>query len=143
MSLDHLARQIIELARSGNSTAVIVTPDQFSLRPQFYAELASQLVAIDSGLSGIEIDCYQSAEGRSGFFGDLRSRRLAKRIGRAVGQLKSVPIRVRWTALLSRPSKSGRIVIGCCDQRQPLPSWAAPIRLSITPGDEQKRNGFS
>ena len=137
MPLIRLGRQIVELSCEGEFTSVLVTPVAFSLRADFYVELVRSLLADQNDLArkGIEFDGYQALRGVSSLLADWKSRRESATLRRAMIQAArrwdwEVPIDVQWTAMIRRPSTEGPLVIGHCDDRQPLPTWAAPIYLS-------------
>jgi hypothetical protein len=137
MSMDPLARRIIDLSVAGQSTVVLVTPGYFSLRPGFFVELVRTIEQVSLALpqqpESIEIDCYQQPGGLGSLLSDRRLRRQAIRLKKRMSEFSEIPVSVRWTAILARPSKLRPLVIGCCDSRQPLPPWAAAVELSGRP----------
>ena len=140
MSLDQLAKRIIAISETGQSTIVLVTPPEFSLMPAFFIELVESIRRVsDESLinrlntDGVEIDYFQHPGGRRSLFSDLRHRRQTAKLQQALDRQTTLPTLVRWTAILGRPSHEGPIVIGCCDSQQPLPSWAKAVELARLP----------
>ena len=140
MSLDQLAQRIIEVSETGQSTIVLVTPPEFSLRPGFFSELVHAFDRIsDASMAnrlnnlGVEIDFYQQPGGIGSMFSDFRSRRQATLLQQSLNREFDIPVQVRWTAILGRPRMDGPIVLGCCDSSQLLPPWAVAVELSKLP----------
>ena len=140
MSLEQLAEQIIDVAHSRQSTMVLVTPPEFSLRPEFFIELVHAVQRVcDPSMAehlknhGIEIDCFQQPGGIRSLFADLRAKRQVTQLQQWLDQESNIPVKVCWTAILGRPRENGPIVLGCCDSGQVLPSWAMAVELSKAP----------
>ncbi|TWU60060.1 hypothetical protein Poly51_03340 [Rubripirellula tenax] len=132
MSLDLLAREIVRLSVHGGTTPVLVTPSYLSFRPEFFRQFVSAVASRTDRT--VRIDWLRTGRGISAVIGDRMAARQAAKITRMLRGDTPASHSIELSSSIGRPDGSSsrarsELVIGLCDNRQPLPPWATAISL--------------
>lgn len=134
MPLRQLSTEIIRLTQPAVQTPVLVTPGFLSVRPAFLIALIAALA--EQTDRTIRIDWLRTGTGLRGVVGDRIAAIQAARVNRTLAAVLSnrhTTASIQLTASIGRPGgRDHGLVIGICQDDQPLPSWAAPIRLAAS-----------
>jgi hypothetical protein len=135
MSLALLASHIAKIHRHGTQTPVLVTPECWSLQPDFYVALAAELAALRR--CPVQLDWYRGGPGAFSFLSDWRAQRAAAKINRCLAarlQPCGVSAAIQVTAAISRLAAEPRTwLIGICSDGLELPAWTTSIQLAAAP----------
>ena len=141
MTLRSVARQLFDLGESG-VTPVLVSPEEFRFRAEFFAALGSEFAAECPG-SSLQIDVLSRRAGtqssglrRSGFqrtgIFDAIFHRLDRRLAGRVNRIDGTSVVAEVTSTISRPSRSTRtVVVGYCQAKDAstLPDWTQVVEV--------------
>ena len=164
MPLGQLADEIVRQSQQMTRTPVLVMPSYLSLRTPFFSQLIEALET--RSRHRVRIDWYRDPGSHLlGWLATAWARRQARSINRLLKKKPAAPSDsalqaqaptieaaglespaieelIEVTASIARPDPGGDVlVVGLCDDRIELPSWAAAVRLSgwpIAPVDDKR-----